>query len=134
MKTTMSYLFAIVLVLPLLAVCGCDGGGDDAEPTVNVTGTWKGTSTFSGSTSSETLNLVQNGSDVTGTDQDGVSYSGKVSGNTLSLVASVSNGADNMSLDVSGPVEGNSMVLSGTVKGTVSGTNVDGPITFNLSR
>lgn len=133
MKTIQRVFLAIIMALPLF--CGCDGGGDgDESPTVDVTGTWTGTSTFGGESSSETIRLSQNGSDVRGTDDDGVQYSGSVSGNNLSLIASVSNGEDALSLDVSGDVEGDSVVLSGSVKGTVGGTKIDGPITFNLHR
>lgn len=133
MNSILKIVLTMALVLPLF--CGCDGGGDGEAPAVDVTGTWKGTSTFAGSTSSETLHLTQTSDgNVSGTDADGLNYSGEVSGNTLSLVASVSNGSDNLSLDVSGEVSGNTVVLSGKVKGTADGVNVDGPITFNLSR
>lgn len=133
MNATLKFLLAIALALPLL--CGCEGGGDgDSAPTVDVTGTWRGTSTFVGKSNSEILHLTQNGGNVTGTDDDGTNYSGTVSGKKLNLIASVSNGADVLSLDVSGNVEGDSMVLSGTVRGNVGGTNIDGPITFNLNR
>jgi hypothetical protein len=121
------------LAFPLL--CGCEGGGDgDSAPTVDVTGTWRGTSTFIGESESEILHLAQNGGDVIGTDADGIKYSGTVSGKKLNLSASVANGADVISLDVSGNVEGDSMVLSGKVRGNLNGVNIDGPITFNLKR
>lgn len=133
MKTMWKFLMAAALAIPLM--CGCDGGGgDDAAPTVDVTGTWKGTSTFLGQTDSETLSLSQNGSDVSGTDPEGLNYSGSVSGKTLTLTTSVSNGSDVLSLHVTGDVEGDSVVLSGTVSGTIEGANIDGPITFNLKR
>lgn len=133
MKTTLKVILAIALAFPLL--CGCEGGGDgDSAPTVDVTGTWRGTSTFIGESESEILHLAQNGGDVIGTDDDGIKYSGTVSGKKLNLSASVANGADVISLDVSGNVEGDSMVLSGKVRGNLNGVNIDGPITFNLKR
>jgi hypothetical protein len=132
MNATLKGLLVLALALPLL--CGCEGGGGDSAPTVDVTGTWRGTSTFAGDTGSGTLQLAQNGENVTGTDDDGMNYSGTVSGNKLTLTASVSNGPDTISLNVSGNVEGNSMVLSGTLKGNVGGTKIDGPVTFNLNR
>jgi hypothetical protein len=133
MNATLKFLLAIALALPVF--CGCDGGGDgNSDPTVDVTGTWRGTSTFTGSSESETIRLTQNGGNVTGTDDSGINYSGSVSGKKLNLIASASNGADILSVDVSGNVEGDSMVLSGTMRGTVGGTKIDGPITFNLHR
>lgn len=134
MKAILRFLLLMVLALPLLCVCGCDDGGGGSAPTVDVTGTWRGTSVFAGESNSENLRLTQDGSNVTGTDPDGVNYSGSVSGNTLELIASVSNGGDTLSIEVSGPVEGNTMVLSGKTRGTIGGMNIDGPITYNLHR
>ena len=134
MNATLKFLLAIALAFPLF--CGCDDGDGDGNsaPTVDVTGTWRGTSTFTGENSSETIHLVQNGRNVTGTDDGGINYSGSVSGKKLNLIASARNGTDVLSVDVSGNVEGDSMVLSGTMRGTAAGTNIEGPITFNLHR
>lgn len=135
MNAILRYLCAVAVAAPMICLCGCEGGGDDdAAPTVDVTGSWRGTSTFAGEASSGTLTLAQDGSSVTGTDEDGVQYAGSVSGNTLHLTSSVSNGGDVVSIDVEGPVTGDTMALSGELNGSVQGTHINGPITFSLSR
>lgn len=127
-----------IVVLPLLLLvmsCESGGGGGDDDPTVDVTGTWAGTFSASTSSSPMTLVLTQNGSDVSGYDNDGTPFSGSVSGNKLTLVSSISDADANATLEVSGPVENNTMNLSGTmVVDLTDGTHYSAPANITATK
>ncbi|MCX7006151.1 MAG: hypothetical protein NTY53_02695 [Kiritimatiellaeota bacterium] len=106
------------LVVLMLVVVGCGGGGDSG-PSVDVTGTWR-VSASDGSASSMSLTQDANGV-VTGT-VDGIPMTGSVDGNNLSLSASPD---PSTVLSIAGTVEGNTMSGNYEARGpaaTVTGT------------
>jgi hypothetical protein len=114
-----------MLVVAAVALTGCDSGDGDSSPSVNVSGTWRGSSVGedpANSDSSITMILAQDGSALTGT-VDGVSLSGSVSGNSLSATFL---GGENDVITLEGTVDGNTMsgtwVSTTDEKGTWSAT------------
>ncbi|HEY5999317.1 MAG TPA: hypothetical protein VI078_08460 [bacterium] len=116
MKKIGRLLFAAAIVVGLAA---CSGGGDGGDDPANVVGTWRGAYKMTqvpGPGAPVIVKLVQDGSNVAGTSQwttrTGCDVSGTVDGNKIELVFRYRN---NWAPDVvSGTVEGDHMVLSGT--------------------
>lgn len=123
-----------VSVLALFTACEGGGGGSD-DPTVDVTGTWPGTLALYKSSYNIAMALVQNGSDVSGINEDSNMFTGTVEGNTLYLRAESQEDDGFMRLELEGPVENNTMSLSGTVYVEMNdGTSLSGPASFNGSK
>ena len=95
-------------ILSILAMAGC-GGGDDGGSTVDVTGTWTGSSS---NDPRVTAVLVQDGDTVTGT-LDGVSVTGSVDGSQVEMTVP---GGEGDAVTVEGTVDGD--VMSGTWEST----------------
>ncbi|MDD4736375.1 MAG: hypothetical protein PHP44_09755 [Kiritimatiellae bacterium] len=120
-----------VSVLALFTACEGGGGGSD-DPTVDVTGTWPGTMVMYKNSYNIAMALVQNGSDVTGVNADSSMFTGSVDGNTLYLRAESQEDGGFVRIEMQGPVENNTMSLSGSVYVELTdGTAVSGPASFN---
>ncbi|KAB0670593.1 hypothetical protein F6V30_10685 [Oryzomonas sagensis] len=134
----MEKFFLVVLVSLMLAACGGGSGGSSTPavpPSVDVTGTWKGSSTESAFGSSiATFNAVQSGAAVTGTYSNiyGTgSVSATVSGDTMLFSISPTG--------CTGTLSGTGTVTTDTTTGqtkmatSFSGTYVCNGTTFNDS-
>ncbi|MGD9611898.1 MAG: hypothetical protein AB7V22_03260 [Kiritimatiellia bacterium] len=92
-----------------VAISGCGGGSDDGESTVDVSGTWTGSSS---NDPRVTAVLVQNGDTVTGT-LDGVPLTGSVDGSQVEMTVP---GGEGDVVTIEGTVDGD--VMSGTWEST----------------
>lgn len=126
-----------ILVIVTGVLFGCGGGGGDgtsgqtsaAPPTVNVTGTWRGsvTSSLTG-TSTVTYDLFQNGANVTGNYSTTAgalgSVTGTISGNTGTFTVTPSQAGCTGSISVTGnvtvPVGGGQPTMSFSYNGSTS--------------
>lgn len=97
-------------------LCGCGGDGS-SNPTVDVTGMWKGSISYlDRGPSPVTMELAQDGRDVRGT-FDGEPASGFVEGDRVTVNVNHRDGDLLIVISMSGPVDGDSMNLSGLING-----------------
>jgi len=110
-RLSMLLTAALVATTIMLGITGCEDGGGDSSTSVDVSGTWNGSSIGDDPVNSDpdiTMILTQSGRVLTGT-VDGVPLSGTVNG--TDVVATFPGG------------EGDTVTMSGTVNGnTMTGT------------
>lgn len=132
----------LVLIGLLLLGCGSSGGSNNnitGSTGLDVTGTWKGTISEGGSTSTWNLTLPQSGSNITGTNNwsstGGTSGSnpltGSISGTSISLQETDASCGSRVSSG-NGTVSGNSMTLTYTAP--AGGSCPAGTVTITFAK
>lgn len=120
-RIIMASVAALAAAMVVCMMTGCEDSNSESSPPVNVSGTWRGSSTGDDPVNSDpsiTMILTQSGNSLTGS-IDGVSFSGSVNGNGIS---STFQGGEGDTVTLEGAIDGHTMSGTWVSTTTESGT------------